>query len=98
MLTVQKFCLSTIRFARVFASSASKSDYNQKVLYLVPIVAKTIREDGDTQFIDVECDANKSLLIPLIPKTTIQRINIITVLYRFMWWKGNLRSMLNQSS
>lgn len=87
-----------MRFARVFASSAPKSDYYKKGLYLVPIVAKTIREDGDTQFIDVECDVNKSLLIPLIPKTTIQRIDTIVLSCRFLWWKGNMRSMLDKPS
>lgn len=98
MLTVQKYCMSTMRFARVFASTAPKSDYYKKGLYLVPIVAKTIREDGDTQFIDVECDDNKSLLIPLIPKTTIQRMDAIIFSCRFVWWKGNMRSMLDKSS
>ena len=63
------------------------------LLCIVPIVAKTIREDGEVNFIDIDCPDDKTLLYPLIPKTTIQRITLIRILYRFMWWTRDLWTM-----
>lgn len=63
------------------------------LLSIVPIVAKTIREDGEVNFIDIDCPDDKSLLHPLIPKTTIQRIITMRILYRFMWWARDLWAM-----
>ena len=57
----------------LFRRSGEEQIEKRNMLYIVPIVVKTIREDGETNFIDVDCTEDKSLLISLIPKTTIQR-------------------------
>ena len=85
------------------ASSVLLYDFKKYIisvtsLIIVPIVAKTIREDGETQFIDINCDPSKTLLIPLIPKTTIQRTHLSCnhqSYCRFLRWEGNLWPMLD---
>ena len=64
--------------------------------YLVPLVVKTIREDGDIQFIDVDANPERTLLISLKSVTPIKcTIWRKQVMSRWMWWKRSMWSMPN---
>ena len=77
-MKVPSTTIKNIHVITRYFSATPKSTSLLLCLKIVPIVAKTIREDGETQFIDVDCDPSKTLLIPLIPKTPIQRTIFIS--------------------
>lgn len=62
------------RFAvrRSFGTVAPSDSLGLGSHFLVSITAKTIREDGDVQYIDVDADPSKTLLDTLKEKTKIQ--------------------------
>lgn len=73
--------------------SCCKKCSSLSLLSVVPISIKSIREDGDIQFIDIDAEVGKPLLSALTSTTKIQCISSTTIISSSLWWKGNLWAM-----
>ena len=81
MIPVLNKCpLGAMKSLTRFFATASQSQYQRFGQTVVPIIVKTIREDGEEKYIDVDVDPSKPLLFSLISTTSIQRI-LVSLLF-----------------